>query len=265
MHGSRVQREPRRNFEPSIGVMGVMRNSRCACLALLAALALAAPASADDVLVLGEDGRVRERDDRYLRATTMPRAGRATVAVSAQREKKKRRTVAGELKRLRDAGLITAEDYAARRAVYADVKRRARRLSGVREDQMRAVLRTVDDIAARRRLTRSRLAPLWLTLERNLEWWTEGPLLASGRRVEFEGSELVWQYYPGQGLQLQVLGNFGKLNGLWGGRENTRLAFMLDELLPLAASPRAPPSRRSPGPPGDCAARPTCCRWRSER
>jgi len=32
-----------------------------------------------------------------------------------------------------------------------------------------------------------------------------------------------------------MLGNFGKLNGLWGGRENDRLAFMLDELLPLAA------------------------------
>ena len=32
-----------------------------------------------------------------------------------------------------------------------------------------------------------------------------------------------------------MLGNFGKLNGLWGGRENARLARMLDELLPLAA------------------------------
>ena len=72
-------------------------------------------------------------------------------------------------------------------------------------------------------------------MERNLEWWRTGPLLASGRRVEFEGSELVWQYYPGSGLQLQMLGNFGKLNGLWGGRENDRLAVMLDELLLLAA------------------------------
>ena len=32
-----------------------------------------------------------------------------------------------------------------------------------------------------------------------------------------------------------MLGNFGKLNGLWGGRENTRLEHLLDELLPLAA------------------------------
>jgi len=230
----RLQRDPRRNFEPSIGVMGVMRLARSLCIALLALLACAAPAAADDVLVLGKDGRVRDRDDRFLRSTDMPRPRGAAVATTARR-KKKRRTVIGELKRLRNAGRITPEDYAARRATYEDVKRRARRFSGVRATQMDAVVATVEEIAARRQLIPSRLAPLWLTMERNLEWWNEGPLLASGKRVEFEGSELVWQYYPGQGLQLQMLGNFGKLNGLWGGRENDRLAFMLDELLPLAA------------------------------
>jgi D-glucuronyl C5-epimerase C-terminus len=212
-----------------------MRLARTCCSALLALLVCAAPAAADgDVLVLGKDGRVRERDDRFLGSTAMvkPRAAAPKAAVAAR---KKRRTVIGELKRLRDAGRITPEDYAARRATYVDVKRRARKLSGIRRTQMDAVIRTVDEIAARRQLIPSRLAPLWLTMERNLEWWNEGSLLPSGRRVEFEGSELVWQYYPGQGLQLQMLGNFGKLNGLWGGRENQRLAFMLDELLPLAA------------------------------
>ena len=136
---------------------------------------------------------------------------------------------------MRDAALMTPEDYAARRLVYEDVKREAKKLRGTRRTQMLAVLATVDEIAATRQLEPSRLNPLWLTLQRNLEWWRNGPLLASGRRVEFEGSELVWQYYPGQGLQLQMLGNFGKLNGLWGARENTRLAFMLDELLAVAA------------------------------
>jgi hypothetical protein len=231
-----VQRQPRRNFEPSIGVMGVMPVARTACLALLVVLLAAAPAAADDVLVLGKDGRVHTRDDRFLRpadlATPRTRRGHAVAGVAAR--KKKRRTVIRELKRLRNAGSISPEDYAARRASYQDVKRRTRRLSGVRETIMRSVVATVDGIAARRQLTATRLHPLWLTMERNLEWWQEGPLLASGRRVEFEGSELVWQYYPGSGLQLQMLGNFGKLNGLWGGRENDRLAFMLDELLPLA-------------------------------
>ncbi len=208
--------------------------ARSLCLALLAALLCAAPAAADDVLVLGKDGKVRARDDRALPARDIaaPATARPARAAAA---KKKRRTVIGELKRLRDAARITPEDYAARRAVYEDVKRQTRGLSGARETIMRSVVRIVDDIAARRQLTPTRLHPLWLTLERNLEWWRTGPLLASGRRVEFAGSELVWQYYPGAGLQLQVLGNFGKLNGLWGARENTRLAVMLDELLPLAA------------------------------
>ena len=117
------------------------------------------------------------------------------------------------------------------------------------------------------------------------EFWSTGASIGSGQRIEFEGSELVWQYYPGQGLQIQVLGNFGKLNGLWGGKSNARLAVMLDELLPLAVeraggarvgvllqlrrrqpavglagSRRAPPSRRSRAAPRGCTARPTCCR-----
>lgn len=207
-----------------------MSVARALGLALLAVLLCASPAAAGDVLVLGKDGKVRKRDDRALPGTQMK-----ALATTAARKKKKRRTVVGELKRLRNAGHITPEDYAARRAAYTDVKRRTRRLSGIRERIMRSVVAIVDDIAARRQLTPSRLPALWLTLERNLEWWRTGPLLASGRRVEFQGSELVWQYYPGAGLQLQVLGNFGKLNGLWGSRENDRLAFMLDELLALVA------------------------------
>ena len=104
---------------------------------------------------------------------------------------------------------------------------------------MRAVLGTIEAIAARRQLTVSRLPALWLTLDRNLRWWYGGErLLGSGTRVEFEGSELVWQYYPGQGLQFQVLGNFGKLNGLVTGYFYHRASFMMDELLPLAAEPR---------------------------
>ena len=211
--------------------------ARTICLGLLAALLCAAPAAADGVLVLGKDGRVRAQDDQFVKPTQMraPRRASGHAVAGVARKKKKKRTVVGELKRLRDAAQITPEDYALRRAVYEDVKRRTRRLSGVRETIMRQVLAEVEGIAARRQLTPSRLHPLWLTLERNLEWWRTGPLLTSGRRVEFEGSELVWQYYPGSGLQLQMLGNFGKLNGLWGGRENDRLAVMLDELLLLAA------------------------------
>ncbi len=217
--------------------MGVMPLARTLGLALLALLVLASPAAADEVLILGKDGRVHTREDRFVRDRDLP-APRATLRTKARAtaaRARKGRTVNGELKRLYRREQITRADYLARKASYRRVFYGARRLSGLRESQVRSVIRTVQDIAASRQLTASRLAPLWLTLERNLEWWQEGPLLASGRRVEFQGSELVWQYYPGQGLQLQMLGNFGKLNGLWGGRENARLGAMLDELLPLAA------------------------------
>ena len=71
--------------------------------------------------------------------------------------------------------------------------------------------------------TPSRLPVLFQTLDRNRQWWTTGPLLSSGQRVEFTGSELVWEYYPGQGIQLQVLGTFGKaVRSVQRGRRSVR-------------------------------------------
>ncbi|MGZ8649130.1 MAG: D-glucuronyl C5-epimerase family protein [Solirubrobacteraceae bacterium] len=216
--------------------MEVMPVARLVLLVLIAALLGAAPASADEVLMLGRDGKVTAREDRFLPAADLPappaaRARRPVASAAA------RRTVVGELKRLYGAGRITVEEYRLRRDIYYDAVRKTRRLSGARRVQMRAVLGTLEAIAARKQLTLTRLPALWLTLDRNLRWWYGGErLLGSGTRVEFEGSELVWQYYPGQGLQLQVLGNFGKLNGLVTGYYYDRAGFLMDELLPLAAS-----------------------------
>jgi hypothetical protein len=49
------------------------------------------------------------------------------------------------------------------------------------------------------------------------------------------GSPVVWQYYAGQGIQLQMLANFGKANALWQGKRTTALRALIDQLLPLAA------------------------------
>jgi D-glucuronyl C5-epimerase C-terminus len=212
-----------------------MRIACCVFVAMLCSLVGAASASAGEVLVLGKDGRVYAREDPALPALTMKAPPRRGPAVATAAGKKRKRTVYSELKRLRGNGQITPEEYTRYRAGFVDVKRRAKRLDGIGRTEMRAVIATVEDMAARRKLSASRLEPLWLTLDRNLEWWTTGRSLGSGQRIEFAGSELVWQYYPGQGLQLQMLGNFGKLNGLWGSRQNAKLGFMLDELLPLAA------------------------------
>ena len=169
---SGLQHKTRRNFEPSIGVMGVMRIACCLLVAVLCSLLPAAAASADDVLVLGRDGKLRSRDDRALPAATMKAPpGRAAQATAAR---KSRRTPTSELKRIRNAGAITPADYTARRAAYLDAKRQAKKLDGLGRSEMKGVLRTLDSIAARRKLTSTRIPALWLTLQRNLEFWSTG-------------------------------------------------------------------------------------------
>ena len=76
---------------------------------------------------------------------------------------------------------------------------------------------------------------LVLTIDRNRQWWTTGPLLAADQRVGFPGSGLVWEYYPGQGIEIQWLGTFGAANGLASQHRWTAMAALLDEALGLAA------------------------------
>ena len=98
-----------------------------------------------------------------------------------------------------------------------------KRLRGTRQTELEAVVDNLHAIAASGQLTPSRLPVLFQTLDRNRQWWTTGPLLSSGQRVEFSGSKLVWEYYPGQGIELQVLGTFGKADGLYtAGAPSTR-------------------------------------------
>jgi hypothetical protein len=65
---------------------------------------------------------------------------------------------------------------------------------------------------------------------------------APGTRVTFAGSPVLLEYYPGQGLQVQPLANFGKANAHWtyckakGDRTCTSLRTLLDALLSLASS-----------------------------
>jgi hypothetical protein len=209
---------------------------RILCCVIVAVLcSLAAPAAqAAPVLVLGKDGRARLHRHSLAPAVSLPRPGRAEPAreLTARR---RQRTVIRELKRLLAAGAIDQPTYTARRASYAQAKKAAKKLKGRRRTELSAVVRTVDGIAARVLLTPSRLNAIALTLDRNREWWTTGPLLRAGARVGFESSQIVWQYYPGQGIQIQVLGTFGKVSALWSAKQNTALSAAVDEMLPLAA------------------------------
>ena len=169
--------------------MAVPAASRCACV-VLAWLGFAAPAGAEPVVVLGDDGRARTVEDPFagVREPHVPRSSIApdSSALRATASAKKR-TVRGELRRLALAGAITPDDHAARRGAYDAAKRTARRLSGVRRTQLAGAIGVLEDIAARRALTAARIPVLWLALERNLRWWTTGPLLVPNHRVQCAG------------------------------------------------------------------------------
>ena len=82
----------------------------------------------------------------------------------------------------------------------------------------------------------SRLPALFLTLSATSSTGARSRCCNAGARLSFPGSELVFQLYPGHGLQIQWLGTFGKLNGYWSGgkRYDARAGALLDEALPLA-------------------------------
>ncbi len=161
------------------------------------------------------------------------------VAPAAAQGAKKKRTVSSELTRLADAGAITDTERAERVSAFRAVKRAVKRLPrrSTRRNELAGVVASVEGIAARRSLTGPRLVPLWLTLERNRAYWSTSASGPSTRRISFPGSQLVWQYFPGQGLQFHPLANFAKLNQLWASR-NDDMGLLLDELLALRV-PRA--------------------------
>src|SRR3954454_16004217 len=149
----------------------------------------------------------------------------------------KRKTVTGELRRMYDGGSLAHADYAADRAASADARAKVSKLPGARRLELSGVIRDLEDMAARGQFEPSRMPPLFLTLERNVEYWTTRPLISNGTRVTFPPSQLVWQLYAGHGIQIQWLGTFGTLNALYkGGKKNdTKTDALLTEALGLAS------------------------------
>jgi hypothetical protein len=198
--------------------------------------------AAERVLVMDGQGRVHARVDPALSpeaawpfAPAAATAASPAAAPAAPARAARERTVRSELKRLLAAGEIDAAAQARYRRMFDDAIRTAGRLSGTRRGELQAVIGNLHDIAARGQLSAARLPALFATLERNRRWWTTGSLLSYGQRVEFSDSELVWEYYPGEGIELQVLGTFGKANGLWMARSDGKLRALLDEMVGMAA------------------------------
>ncbi len=167
--------------------------------------------------------------------------------------------VLAALQRAEAAGALPAPQGALYRQVLARARSVRAGLRGVRRRELAAVLTITGQIAKRGDLVPARMPAVFLTLERNAEWWAvNGPPApgspgengARGRRcrplsavraarVEFPGSELVFQYYRGMGLQLQMNGTWGKANALFASSDPVLLArgaALLNELLPLGVA-----------------------------
>jgi len=219
--------------------MRSLRLLLCACIVagvLVGTVHTTLASAADRVLVLDRDGHVHPRVDRALPAAqALPAEPPPRATVTARPGRSRARTVRSELKRLLRTGAIDAETAARDRSAFDEAIRTARGLSGTRRYELQGVIDNLHEIAARGQLTVARLPVLFATLERNRQWWTRGSLLGSGQRVEFSDSELVWQYYPGEGIELQILGTFGKANGLWSAGSDSKLRALLDEMVSLVS------------------------------
>lgn len=143
-------------------------------------------------------------------------------------------TVTAALQRLQRSGQISQAVYMQYQQSFAAAKRSLGRLSGTRREELGAVLANVEAMARRGQLIFSRLPVVFATVQRNREWWTTRYLPGSNERVSFAGSRLVWEYYPGQGIEIQWLGTFGEANGYYLSHDTPALREVLDEAVALA-------------------------------
>jgi hypothetical protein len=193
------------------------------------------------IIVLDRDGHAHVRNDPALGvAIPTPAPVVSAVARAAGSNPGAHvadRNVRTELARLFHSHQIDRADYERYSAGFNGALNEVAHLRGTRAAELEAVIENLHGIAAAGMLTPSRLAALFLTLDRNRRWWTTGPLLSSGQRVGFAGSQIVWEYYPGQGIELQELGSWGQADWMYeaGPKYWRRLRDLVDELIPLAA------------------------------
>ena len=229
--------------------MQALRRSLAAS-AVGAALLCAGAAPADAGTVLRVDGSKATRvDDPSVPARGAADLGRMPAgppaAGTAQKRKRKKGPTKGEkaVDRALKAALrrrgISRKSEASYRRTYRLARVRRDRLGGQRRRELNYVVTTLEAIALRRQLTASRMKPLFLIVARNAQFWPRSPFPKSRGYVQFRGSQLLFEYYAGKGLQLQPLANFKKANALHGACvkatgtacNRTALAKLLDEMV----------------------------------
>jgi D-glucuronyl C5-epimerase-like protein len=228
--------------------------------ALACALALAAPAAASPVLHY-DGGQLEQRDDPALPPASMdPPAPPGPCAAPAPGLRPAANAVKTAISKARSNKQITAEQASSYNQIYSDARATRSKISSYR-GELSSVIEQLERIAGRGQLTASRMPALFLQLDRNEQFWGGSPKFpprtdipaepcqaassgsAAGARIEFEGSQMVFQYYPGNGLQIQPLANFGKANGIYTAcrRKEARcdpegFKKLLDELVAIRSS-----------------------------
>lgn len=208
-------------------------------IALLAPLCLfhTTSTAAPVTVLAGQENYVR--DDPFLpprSALPEPRASNPSAVANISVATDPTKTVPVVLEQMLLSGQITQADYDGYTSEYDLAKQGYKKLRKVRRRELGAVIKTIQRISATGMLTPSRAKPLFITLARNRQWWTTGPLLRYGQRVTFPTTKLIFQYYPGQGIQLQMLANWARANQYWLAEDfDEQLRQLLDELVPLAA------------------------------
>jgi hypothetical protein len=229
--------------------------------ASVALFAVAAPAQAGKVIVVQGDRAVKREDplvpsraatdlpapprrSAAARAASGSAAARAASASSRARasSRRGRRAVARALRQAVRARRISRARYRRYLRAYRRARSVARRLRGARRAQLGYVIGSIERMALRGRLVASRMPALFVQLERNTQYWPSKPYPGSRDDVVFRGSELLFRYFPGRGLQLHPLANFKKANLMHGACKGVvaapcrpgGLRRLLDELSSLA-------------------------------
>src|SRR4051795_8436282 len=215
---------------------------RLLLITALAVLGVAAPASASTILEYENDGRLVTKEQPALppplgptlavpggeQDCPLPPASAKPSATAASSK-----SVTRAIARARNRHTISAAAARRYRSSYSKAIHARNRAGGRNRRELGAVIGTLQGIAARGKLTGGRMPALFLQLDRNREFWHGSPNFPvrpdyipdpchgppsnnpAGARIVFAGSQLVFQYYPGQGLQIQPLAKFGLPNGLY--------------------------------------------------
>jgi len=212
-----------------------------ASLAVAAAVAaLAAPASASEVLHV-HGNRVVTEDDPALpgAAAELPFAPATSCTHPARPPVGRPAALAASVPAVLHSDYakhaLTAKEYSGYKGIYDKARSTAARLSGTRRANLFGVIFALDRIARSGSLTVSRMHALFFQLDHNTQFWpstrlpripppTPSPCRYFAKkggfvtpvRYVFDDSPLIFEYYPGNGLQLQALANWGKVNALGG-------------------------------------------------